>query len=66
MDKYQQAAKTLNEKAPIDGPVGKERVVYINPLEEQILKNLGGSGATIIPSAEEQEDPNVRYRIPND
>ena len=59
MDKYQKAAKTLNEVAPVDGPYGKERVVYINPLEEQILKSLGGSGETIIPSAEEQEDPNV-------
>ena len=59
MDKYQQAAKTLNEKAPVDGPFGKERVVYINPLEEQILKNLGGSGETIIPAAGEQGNPDV-------
>jgi len=54
MDKYQKAAKTLNEIAPVDGEFGKERVVFINPLEEQILKSLGGSGATIVPSAEEK------------
>jgi hypothetical protein len=59
MDKYQKAAKLLNSKAPVDGPLGKERIAYLNPLEEEILKSIGGSGEVIIPSAEEQEDPNV-------
>jgi hypothetical protein len=59
MDKYQKAAKLLNSKAPVDGAFGKERIAYLNPLEEEILKSIGGSGEVIIPSAEEQADPNV-------
>jgi len=59
MDKYQKAAKLLNSKAPVDGQFGKERIAYLNPLEEEILKSIGGSGEVIIPSAEEQSDPNV-------
>jgi hypothetical protein len=59
MDKYQKAAKLLNSKAPVDGQFGKERIAYLNPLEEEILKSIGGSGAVIIPSAEEQADPDV-------
>lgn len=59
MDKYQKAAKLLNSKAPVDGQFGKERIAYLNPLEEEILKSIGGSGEVIIPSAEEQADPNV-------
>ena len=51
MDKYQKAAKTLNEVAPVDGAFGRERVAYLNPLEEQILKSIGGSGEVIIPEA---------------
>jgi hypothetical protein len=59
MDKYQKAAKLLNSKAPVDGQFGKERIAYLNPLEEEILKSIGGSGEVIIPSAEEQADPDV-------
>jgi hypothetical protein len=59
MDKYQKAAKLLNSKAPVDGQFGKERIAYLNPLEEEILKSIGGSGEIIIPSAEEQADPDV-------
>ena len=54
MNKYQKAAKLLNEQAPVDGEFGQERIAYLNPLEEQILKSIGGSGATIIPGVEEQ------------
>lgn len=49
MKKLQEAAKLLNANAPVDGPLGKERIVYVNPLEEKILKALGGSGEIIIP-----------------
>ncbi len=49
MNELQQAAKLLNENAPVDGPLGKERIVYVNELEENILKSLGGSGDIIIP-----------------
>ena len=59
MNKYQKAAKLLNEQAPVDGEFGQERIAYLNPLEEQILKSIGGSGATIIPGVEEQGDPSV-------
>ena len=59
MNKYQKAAKLLNEQAPVDGEFGQERIAYLNPLEEQILKSIGGSGATIIPGVEEQGDPDV-------
>lgn len=59
MNPLQKAAKLLNENAPIDGPYGKERIAYLNPLEEEILKSIGGSGATIVPGVEEQDDPDV-------
>jgi len=59
MDKYQKAAKLLNERAPVDGKFGKERIAYINPLEEDILKSIGGSGEVIIPGSGEQQDPDV-------
>lgn len=49
MKDLQEAAKLLNANAPVDGPFGKERIVYVNPLEEKILKDLGGSGEIIIP-----------------
>ena len=49
MKKLQEAAKLLNANAPVDGPLGKERIVYVNPLEEEVLKALGGSGEIIIP-----------------
>lgn len=59
MNDLQKAAKLLNENAPVDGPYGQERIAYINPLEEEILKSIGGSGKTIIPGAEEQDEPDV-------
>jgi hypothetical protein len=59
MDKYQKAAKLLNERAPVDGKFGKERIAYINPLEEDILKSIGGSGEVIIPGSGEQQNPDV-------
>jgi hypothetical protein len=49
MKELQRAAKLLNANAPVDGPFGKERIVYVNPFEERILKELGGSGEIIIP-----------------
>lgn len=49
MKELQDAAKLLNAHAPVDGPLGKERIVYVNQLEEDILKSLGGSGDIIIP-----------------
>lgn len=51
MDKYQKAAKTLNEIAPEQPGFGKERIAFLNPLEEEILKSIGGSGAVIVPEA---------------
>ena len=59
MNPLQEAAKLLNENAPVDGEFGQERIAYLNPLEEEILKSIGGSGATIIPGVEEQGDPDV-------
>lgn len=47
----QRAAELLNENAPKDGPF-QERIAYINPLEEEILKSIGGSGEVIIPPME--------------
>ena len=63
MNELQKAAEILNKNAPVDGPFGKESIAYINPLEAEILKNLGGSGETIIPSADEQMDPVNSYGI---
>lgn len=54
MDKYQKAAKTLNEIAPEQPGFGKERIAYLNPLEEEILKSIGGSGTVIVPEANEK------------
>jgi len=51
MDKYQKAAKTLNEIAPEQPGFGKERIAFLNPLEEEILKSIGGSGQVIVPEA---------------
>ena len=59
MNPLQEAAKLLNENAPVDGQFGQERIAYLNPLEEEILKSIGGSGATIVPGVEEQGDPDV-------
>ena len=52
MNDLQAAAQLLNENAPVDGPFGKERIVYVNPLEEDILKALGGSGEIVIPESD--------------
>ncbi len=57
MDKYQKAAKLLNSRAPNVGGV-QERLAYINPMEEEILKSIGGAGAVIIPEAGEQTTEN--------
>ena len=51
MNELQKAAELLNENAPVDGPFGKERIAYVNPLEEKLLKSLGGSGHVVIPEA---------------
>jgi hypothetical protein len=54
MDKYQKAAKTLNEIAPQQPGLPKERIAFLNPIEEEILKSIGGSGAVIVPEASEK------------
>ena len=59
MNELQKAAKLLNQNAPVDGQFGQERIAYLNPLEEEILKSIGGSGATIVPGVEEQGNPDV-------
>jgi len=59
MNELQKAAKLLNSNAPVDGVFGQERIAYLNPLEEEVLKSIGGSGETIIPGVEEQGDPDV-------
>ena len=59
MNELQKAAKLLNENAPVDGEFGQERIAYLNPLEEEVLKSIGGSGATIIPGVKEQGSPDV-------
>lgn len=59
MNELQKAAKLLNQNAPVDGQFGQERIAYLNPLEEEILKSIGGSGATIVPGVEEQSSPDV-------
>ena len=53
MDKYQKAAKLLNSIAPEQPGLGKERIAYLNPLEEEILKSIGGAGVPIVPEAGE-------------
>lgn len=63
MNDLQEAAKLLNENAPVDGAYGQERVAYLNPLEEEILKSIGGSGETIIPGVEEQGEPVPSYGL---
>lgn len=57
MKKLQDAAKLLNAHAPVDGPLGKERIVYVNELEEGLLKALGGSGDIIIPEEDAPGTP---------
>ncbi len=63
MNQLQKAAEVLNKNAPVDGPFGKESIAYINPLEAEILKKLGGSGDTIIPSADEQMESVQSYGL---
>lgn len=53
MDKYQKAAKLLNSIAPEQPGFGRERIAYLNPLEEEILKSIGGAGVPIVPEAGE-------------
>lgn len=54
MDKYQKAAKTLNEIAPQQPGLPKERIAFLNPIEEEVLKSIGGSGTVIVPEANEK------------
>lgn len=65
MDKYQKAAKTLNEIAPEQPGFGKERIAFLNPLEEEILKSIGGSGTVIVPEANGKKAGDKETEVPS-
>jgi hypothetical protein len=65
MDKYQKAAKTLNEIAPQQPGLPKERIAFLNPIEEEILKSIGGAGAVIVPEANGKKAGDADTEVPS-